>query len=76
MAKVIDLCWRRILKCSDAVFVFSLYLQTVDLLGLLKWQKILSENDTTSLKKHLEHLMRVDGEEIVKVDTCVLWVFL
>ena len=45
---------------------------SVDLLGLLKWQEIL--NDTTSLKKHLENLMKVQGEEIVKVrqDLCAL----
>lgn len=42
----------------------------VDLLGLLKWQEVV--NDHTQLKKHLEHLMRVDGEEIVKVDWVVL----
>ncbi|KAL3864490.1 hypothetical protein ACJMK2_006169 [Sinanodonta woodiana] len=36
----------------------------LDLLGLLKWQEIM--NDTTALKKHLENLMKVDGEEIVK----------
>ena len=42
---------------------------SVDLLGLLKWQEIL--NDTTSLKKHLENLMKVQGEEIVKVTQVV-----
>ncbi|WAR21521.1 DOCK2-like protein [Mya arenaria] len=36
----------------------------VDLLGLLRWQEVM--NDQTQLKKHLEALMRVDGEEIVK----------
>ncbi|XP_060585551.1 dedicator of cytokinesis protein 1-like isoform X2 [Ruditapes philippinarum] len=36
----------------------------VDLLGLLRWQEVV--NDQTQLKKHLEQLMRVDGEEIVK----------
>eukprot|EP00106_Octopus_bimaculoides_P019984 XP_014787426.1 PREDICTED: dedicator of cytokinesis protein 1-like isoform X1 [Octopus bimaculoides] len=36
----------------------------VNLLGLLKWQEIL--NDSAALKKHLEELMTVDGEEIVK----------
>lgn len=37
----------------------------VNLLGLLKWQEIL--DDTNALKWHLEELMHVDGEEIVKV---------
>mgnify|MGYP000297799062 CR=1 FL=1 len=46
----------------------SLLSFTVDLLGCLNWQKILRENDTASLKQHLHQLMRVDGEEIVKVD--------
>ncbi|GFO14588.1 dedicator of cytokinesis protein 1 [Plakobranchus ocellatus] len=36
----------------------------VDLLGLLKWQEVL--NDTKALKTYLEHLMREEGEEIVK----------
>ena len=42
-----------------------MFLITVDLLGLLRWQEVV--NDQTQLKKHLEQLMRVDGEEIVKV---------
>ena len=37
----------------------------VDLLGLLKWHEVL--NDTQALKKHLNHLMKEEGEEIVKV---------
>ncbi|XP_021375284.1 dedicator of cytokinesis protein 1-like isoform X4 [Mizuhopecten yessoensis] len=36
----------------------------VDLLGLLKWQEML--NDTSVLRTHLDKLMHVDGEEIVK----------
>ncbi|XP_050389742.1 dedicator of cytokinesis protein 1 [Patella vulgata] len=36
----------------------------LDLLGLLKWQEVLS--DTKSLQRHLEHLMKEEGEEIVK----------
>lgn len=50
-----------------------IFLCSVDLLGCLKWQKMLTENDTASLKKHLTQLMRVDGEEIVKVDLGVVW---
>jgi len=42
-----------------------MFLNTVDLLGLLRWQEVM--NDQTLLKKHLEQLMKVDGEEIVKV---------
>lgn len=38
---------------------------TVVLLGLLQWQDIMT--DTTKLRDHLEKLMKVDGEEIVKV---------
>lgn len=37
----------------------------VVLLGLLQWQDIMT--DTTKLRDHLEKLMKVDGEEIVKV---------
>lgn len=40
---------------------------TVVLLGLLQWQDIMT--DTTKLRDHLEKLMKVDGEEIVKVRT-------
>ena len=41
----------------------------VDLLGLLKWHEAL--NDTKALKRHLDHLMKEEGEEIVKVSvTC------
>ncbi|XP_053406382.1 dedicator of cytokinesis protein 1-like [Mercenaria mercenaria] len=48
-----------------ATYVCSTKLtHNVDLLGLLRWQEVMS--DQTMLKKHLEHLMRVDGEEIVK----------
>ncbi|KAK3597762.1 hypothetical protein CHS0354_006119 [Potamilus streckersoni] len=48
-----------------STFVCSTKLtHNLDLLGLLKWQEIM--NDTTALKKHLENLMKVDGEEIVK----------
>ncbi|ESO92727.1 hypothetical protein LOTGIDRAFT_232874 [Lottia gigantea] len=36
----------------------------LDLLGLLKWQEVL--HDTKNLQKHLEHLMKEGGEEIVK----------
>ncbi|XP_052772351.1 dedicator of cytokinesis protein 1-like isoform X4 [Mya arenaria] len=36
------------------------------LLGCLSWQKSLNENDVASLKRNLQGLMRVDGEEIVK----------
>ncbi|XP_071089559.1 dedicator of cytokinesis protein 1-like isoform X4 [Haliotis cracherodii] len=36
----------------------------VDLLGLLKWHEVL--NDTVSLKGHLSHVMKEEGEEIVK----------
>ena len=43
----------------------AIFLFLVNLLGLLKWQEIL--HDTAALKWHLEELMHVDGEEIVKV---------
>ena len=38
---------------------------TVDLLGLLKWQEIL--NNPKAMERHLHHLMKEEGEEIVKV---------
>lgn len=38
----------------------------VDILGLLKWQELLSGLDPSALRTHLEKLMNVDGEEIVK----------
>ena len=69
------LIWQETSKTGFLVkeFFHMLYLNfmsvSVDLLGLLKWQEIL--NDTTSLKKHLENLMKVQGEEIVKVPQVV-----
>ncbi|XP_052098499.1 dedicator of cytokinesis protein 1-like isoform X2 [Mytilus californianus] len=38
----------------------------VDILGLLKWQELLNELDPSALRLHLDKLMHVDGEEIVK----------
>ena len=37
---------------------------TVDLLGLLKWR-----SDQDNIKRSLESLMKVDGEEVVKVSS-------
>ncbi|KAK3095553.1 hypothetical protein FSP39_016043 [Pinctada imbricata] len=48
-----------------STFVCSTKLtHNVDLLGLLQWQDAM--NDTTKLESHLNKLMHVDGEEIVK----------
>lgn len=38
----------------------------VDILGLLKWQELLNGMDPSALRSHLDKLMHVDGEEIVK----------
>ena len=46
---------------------------TVDLLGLLKWHEVL--NDVKALKNHLDHLMKEEGEEIVKVSVTCGWDF-
>ena len=37
----------------------------VDLLGLLKWKEVL--DNSKALTRHLNHLMKEEGEEIVKV---------
>ncbi|KAH9503217.1 Dedicator of cytokinesis protein 1 [Bulinus truncatus] len=57
------------LSHKDSFFVYSYVCSTklthnVDLLGLLKWHEVL--NDTKALKTYLEHLMKEEGEEIVK----------
>ena len=39
----------------------------MDILGLLKWQELLNGMDPSALRSHLDKLMHVDGEEIVKV---------
>ncbi|XP_055899924.1 dedicator of cytokinesis protein 1-like isoform X3 [Biomphalaria glabrata] len=57
------------LSHRDSFFVYSYVCSTklthnVDLLGLLKWHEVL--NDTKALKTYLEHLMKEEGEEIVK----------
>ncbi len=47
----------------QVVLMTSNYLSiTVDLLGLLKWK-----SDRSNIKRSLESLMKVDGEEVVKV---------
>ena len=43
-------------------FVVRFFDLTVDLLGLLKWK-----SDRSNLQANLESLMKVDGEEVVKV---------
>lgn len=40
----------------------DLFCTAVDLMGLLKWR-----DNRNSLQQHLEKLMSVDGEEVVKV---------
>ncbi|XP_076471351.1 dedicator of cytokinesis protein 1-like isoform X3 [Babylonia areolata] len=53
----------------DSLFISTFVCSTklthnVDLLGLLKWQEVL--NNTKALERHLHHLMKEKGEEIVK----------
>nr|XP_022344054.1 dedicator of cytokinesis protein 1-like isoform X2 [Crassostrea virginica] len=57
------------LSAKDSFVISSFVCSTklthnVVLLGLLQWQDIMT--DTTKLRDHLEKLMKVDGEEIVK----------
>ncbi|BFY99041.1 hypothetical protein BsWGS_02080 [Bradybaena similaris] len=57
------------LSTRDSFSVYSYVCSTklthnVDLLGLLKWHEVL--DDTKALKTYLEHLMKEEGEEIVK----------
>lgn len=59
--------FQTLMESHDIYILSNLFLNAVDLLGLLRWQEVM--NDQTLLKKHLEHLMKVDGEEIVKVNS-------
>ena len=50
------------LDISEALKASVFFLVSVDLLGLLKWR-----DNMAGLKNHLMALMKVDGEEVVKV---------
>ncbi|XP_070212219.1 dedicator of cytokinesis protein 1-like isoform X7 [Littorina saxatilis] len=53
-----DTLWISTFVCSTKLT------HNVDLLGLLKWHEVLT--DTKALTRHLQHLMKEEGEEIVK----------
>jgi len=56
-----------VVRCLNLFFLmcfnwWTCFYTAVDLMGLLKWR-----DNRSSLQRHLEKLMSVDGEEVVKV---------